>query len=211
MLHSVSHSQNTYVSPSENEILLDTSGFDSLKTKLNYSAEVRDNEKPPVLLHDRKSNYFDSLTLFAKIFFILMIIVLLAFFVWAIADQFAVPKNKKVAKLQDRASVDQLEGNLPQEDLQELLEHATAAADYNLAVRLLFLSYLRQLIAKGYIEWRADKTNAEYLSELRGTDAFETFSRLAMLYERVWYGKVPISFFTFRSIQEQFTAASKNV
>ncbi len=204
-----SQEQNMPRSPSG--IRLDTSGFDSLRAVLDYSTDLVEKPDKPAPAKEESSGFFEGLNAAAKVFFILFLIGLIVLFIWIIAEQFSKPSDKKVTTLFDEAHVDQLEENLPEADLLSPLEQALAAGDYNLAVRLLFLSYLKELILKGRIEWRQDKTNGEYLSELRGTDNFDEFARLTLVFERVWYGKATLSRAQYDQIAQQFKIATSRI
>ena len=189
---------------------LDTTGLDSLRTALDYSADVPKEDGREKPADHESTGFFEGLNTVAKIFFVLFLIGLLALFSWLIADQFSTPSDKKVPKLPHEATVDQLEENLPKADLRSAMERALNDGDYNLAVRLLFLNYLKTLIANGLIEWRQDKTNGAYLAELNGKEPFETFSKLTLVFERVWYGKAPLTAKEYGHIEKLFKNATKS-
>lgn len=189
----------------------DTSGLDSMRVALDYSADVV--QKPPVEDEnkDNSKGFFEGLNTVAKVFFILFIIGLLVLFIWAIAEQFSKPSNKKVNSSIDALTVDELEDRLLDVDLKSPLDMAIAAGNYNLAVRLLFLALLQKCQIAKVIEWRKDKTNGEYLAELRSKKQFDDFSRLTLVFERVWYGNAKLSQEEFSRIEILFKNAIKAV
>ena len=51
-----------------------------------------------------------------------------------------------------------------------------------------FLQVLQQLQGASLIQWKKDKTNREYLRDLRGTPYAGDFSQLTLIFEKVRYG-----------------------
>ncbi|MCB0397700.1 MAG: DUF4129 domain-containing protein [Flavobacteriales bacterium] len=70
---------------------------------------------------------------------------------------------------------------------QERIDQAIADKQYRTALRLLYLFTLHILHQARLIEWRREKTNHQYLGELKG-DVKEEFKTLTRLYEYGWYG-----------------------
>ena len=62
-----------------------------------------------------------------------------------------------------------------------------------MAVRLYYLSVLKELSVKNHIRWKRDKTNGAYLRELAGSPLFGTVQEVTLIFERVWYGKVELA------------------
>jgi hypothetical protein len=87
---------------------------------------------------------------------------------------------------------------------QREIEKAVNARDYRLAVRLMFLRLLKQLSQKKIIEYKQERTNFDYLSQLHSTGYYNDFFRLTRNYEYVWYGKFDVSRETFGVIKNQF-------
>jgi hypothetical protein len=89
-------------------------------------------------------------------------------------------------------------------DYQQEIEKAIHAADYRLATRLLFLRLLKNLSQKKIIQYKQEKTNFDYLSQLYSTAYYRDFFRLARNYEYAWYGKFDVSKETFSVIKNEF-------
>lgn len=98
----------------------------------------------------------------------------------------------------------ELDENIHEMDFDALIEEAVAARHYRRAVRLLYLKALKILADRGHIDWRRDKTNHDYLRELRGKKAAlgGAFADATVLFEYVWYGDMPIDESIFRSVRE---------
>jgi hypothetical protein len=78
-------------------------------------------------------------------------------------------------------------------DFPTRIAEAEAAGDYRLAVRLGFLSVLKQLTDRGLLDWRPEKTNADYLAELPGGPLHTAFRQVARQFEYAWYGELPLT------------------
>ncbi len=77
---------------------------------------------------------------------------------------------------------------MQEEDLKKLITEAIAKKDYRLAVRYHYLSLLKKLVDKDLIDWRPEKTNRDYVSELRSSTFSSDFRKLTFVYDYVWYG-----------------------
>lgn len=148
----------------------------------------------------------DWLRLFFKItFFLIFGLVLLALINQLLGG------NIKNAFSNTRASQAVNLGNNSQSieklNLDKLLEEALSRNSYSDAVRLLYLKALEELNAHELINWKADKTNHDYIQELRSHPACPLFSRLTNIYEYVEYGDFNVerkNYDSIRKIYEEF-------
>ncbi|MBI1222248.1 MAG: DUF4129 domain-containing protein [Bacteroidetes bacterium] len=79
------------------------------------------------------------------------------------------------------------------DDLEKSLRQAEANGDYPLALRYLFITALSFLEKEGIIQWKAEKTNADYLRELKEEWSQTPMTRLSQLFSYGYYGNYPIS------------------
>lgn len=86
----------------------------------------------------------------------------------------------------------------------EEIARALLQQNYRLAVRLLYLGILKHLNDVRLIEWEIDKTNAEYVGELKNAEQKKVFGGLTRQFEYVWYGDFPLDQQTFREISSRF-------
>jgi hypothetical protein len=91
------------------------------------------------------------------------------------------------------------------------IEKAVAAHNYRFAVRLLYLKCLKQLSDSGLIEWKLDKTNYAYISELKNDEQKTAFSSLTRKFEYVWYGEFLIDAGLYGDISSSFSNFNKQV
>ena len=100
-----------------------------------------------------------------------------------------------------------------EEDANEpdaLLRNAIRSGTYRLAVRYLYLQVLHRLAERKLIEMNANKTNYEYVNEIRKHKFANEFASLTLQYEYVWYGEYPVDEKLFEQIQSSFTQFTKN-
>ena len=85
-------------------------------------------------------------------------------------------------------------------------EYATAirTGEYRLAVRMQFLKVLQYLSENEFIDWEPDKTNGEYLREIRQSHFYPLVRQLVQIYEVVWYGNTTLGEVEFRRVDPLF-------
>jgi len=87
---------------------------------------------------------------------------------------------------------------------QKEIDKAAATGNYRLAVRLMFLQLLKNMSERNIINYKQDKTNFDYLSELHATSWYQPFFKVTRNYEYSWYGKFDISQDAYQLIQKDF-------
>jgi hypothetical protein len=90
------------------------------------------------------------------------------------------------------------------------LRQAIKNGNYRLAVRYLYLQTLLRLAERKIIEINTNKTNYEYVSEVRKHKFANEFASLTLKYEYVWYGEYPVDEKLFELLQSSFTQFNKN-
>ncbi len=90
-------------------------------------------------------------------------------------------------------------------DYEGLILQSVKQSDYRLAVRYLFLKTLVQLTDKEYLHYSADKTNYQYVQEIRA-DKKNEFASLVLNYEYIWYGNFPLSGELYPGIEKKFNS-----
>ncbi|MEP0548363.1 MAG: DUF4129 domain-containing protein [Rhodothermales bacterium] len=89
-------------------------------------------------------------------------------------------------------------------DLAALTDAAAREGRFREAMRLLYLRTLQLLSEHGRIRWTLDKTNRDYAAELRGTDLEGPFAAATRLFERAWYGSLPVDAGGFEDARSHF-------
>jgi hypothetical protein len=96
-------------------------------------------------------------------------------------------------------------------DIDELLRNAIKAGNYRLAVRYLYLQTLTRLSERKLIGINSNKTNYEYVNEVRKHKFANEFASLTLKYEYVWYGEYPVDEKLFEQLQDGFNQFNKNI
>lgn len=93
-------------------------------------------------------------------------------------------KNRKInIKSQD------LEENIHEINFPETILQLEKQQDYRSAIRYHFLFALKKMSDKSLITWNPEKTNRDYLRELKNENLKQDFSKIAYVYDYIWYGE----------------------
>ena len=90
-----------------------------------------------------------------------------------------------------------------------LLRNAIRNGNYRLAVRYLYLQVLDKLAERKIIEISSNKTNYEYVNEMRKHKFANEFASLTLKYEYVWYGEYPVDEKLFAQLEGNFIQFTK--
>ena len=89
-------------------------------------------------------------------------------------------------------------------DLERFLKDALESANYRLAIRVQFLMVIKLLQDRELIAWKKEKTNTDYLLELRQQEFKNAFKYLVKVFERIWYANYDIDRLFYESLSEKF-------
>lgn len=90
------------------------------------------------------------------------------------------------------------------ENWQLLFQQAEAAGDFRLMIRYSFIGVLDVLRSRELINYKSDKTNYEYYTEIGHPAYKKQFRKLANTYEYAWYGAYAVSETTMRTYMENY-------
>ena len=205
---------DTYENTSIKEHEFDKDNWERAVKGLDYSKNKKEEEEEeePEDVTPPETNDFDwdgsifdgNWSSFFKVFFFIIVIGLLAFIIIKMMGSTAFLSNKNVDKTALKYSIDKVEENIHEADLEDFARHALDKKDYKLAIRLYFLQILKHLSINNFIKWKRDKTNKEYVREMSGTDLFKEFRTISRLFERVWYSDVTVQEHQFNQIRPRF-------
>src|SRR5690554_3223995 len=91
--------------------------------------------------------------------------------------------------------------------MEQLWEHyhkSKDAGDYRECLRVLYQISLKKLAENGWIITRAEKTNTEYLNELKSGEVADEFARLTQVHEYSWYGDTTLEAKDFKTYKPWF-------
>ncbi len=78
-------------------------------------------------------------------------------------------------------------------DFEQLICEVEKQGNTRQSIRLYYLWLLKDLKEKELIIWLPEKTNADYMAELKNGALRERFSYLSYLYNYIWYGEFSIT------------------
>lgn len=96
------------------------------------------------------------------------------------------------------------EEDLHQMDFSKLTESTKNEGDYKLAIRYYYLWLLKKLSDNGIIDWHWDKTNSDYLYEIKNITLKKDFEYLSYVYDYSWYGDFPLDEAAFLKAEKAF-------
>ncbi len=138
------------------------------------------------------SKVTDTTLLIFKILCGLVILVVLYFSVRLVMNHqgkwFFQKKNESIA-----IDINNTEQLIQSADFEQLIYEVEKQGDTRQSIRLYYLWLLKDLKGKGLINWLPEKTNTDYLSELRDETLREKFIYLSYLFNYIWYGEFAIT------------------
>lgn len=85
--------------------------------------------------------------------------------------------------------LEDIEENLMESDLMRWLRKVVEEKNYRLALRIYYLIIIKELATRGLINWKKEKTNMDYLYEMRGHNTYDHFEEITGIYQLIWYGE----------------------
>lgn len=195
--------------------------WNELKKEYTYNPdekeeEEEEEEEEDMVFEEHSSNsVIDSLNDFftsplGKMLAIVIAASLLIFLIVKLISGKPIIANNKIKPIQeiDLENPDEL----PEEDtLDRLLRNALERKDYKTAVRILYLRIIRQMAESNYINWQKDKTNRDYLNEMRQRSHYRSFRDLTLVYEVIWYGDKEIADPDYQRVSQLFSNYQSNL
>lgn len=173
--------------------------------RANNGVEGRDYERPREQNRRPWIYSFENGSWFLKGLLILLAVVGLVFLLRALIRADLKTKNKKINTVAStNIDIDKIEEQLDKADLNHFIGQAVGSGEYGLAIRLYYLSVLKTLAERKAIKWKKDKTNRQYLSELKGSKHYHIFKEITSIFELIWYGNRGISATKFAQLEPKF-------
>lgn len=114
-------------------------------------------------------------------------------------------------KNQALVSLSEEEHIIKNEDIQQLIQKALADKIYRLAVRYYYLYILQLMTEKELIIWELQKTNDDYLNEIKKQELKQPFIKITRLYDYIWYGGFDIDEAKYSRAEAAFSSLQKMV
>ncbi len=159
-------------------------------------------------LSDNVSSSAVSITL--KIIATLIILFVIYLIVKAILNKegqwiFGKSTTKKII------SYDDIERNLKHVDFEKLIASTLKTGNQRLAIRYYYLWLLKKMSEKNIIDWNPEKTNSDYLYEIKNDSLKTDFQYASYLYNYIWYGEFEINDTNFLSIKKTFETTLQSI
>ncbi|MGC5745378.1 DUF4129 domain-containing protein [Chryseobacterium sp. NFX27] len=144
-------------------------------------------------------------TILIRLFAIILVGFLLYFIIKYLISKdgnfFFGKKNKKVD-----INAQELHENIHEINFPESIVKFEREKDYRSAVRYQFLFALKKLSDKKLISWNPEKTNKDYMMELKAEHLKNEFSGLSYIFDYVWYGEFTIDEKAYQKFKDQYQA-----
>lgn len=141
-------------------------------------------------------------------FAILLLVAAIGYGIYFFSKQ---PRNTQVASDGTLIDFDNVEAYLIESDLDKLLKQALLEGQFAMAIRLHYLQIIKQLSVKNHIVWSKEKTNRDYLTEMRGHRFYAEFRETTAAFERVWYGNENISSPMYYELEPAFRRLQSSI
>ena len=97
------------------------------------------------------------------------------------------------------------------EDINALIAEAIKQKDYRLAIRYHYLLAIKELSENNIIDWQQQKTNEDYIKEIK-TNVLQTqFGKITRIYDYVWYGEFEVDAPKFENLKLDFINLNNQV
>lgn len=180
--------------------------FEQLSEELDYSKTKKSLvlKKPPKEKMTSKEDdnlfwQYNNLDVFKIVAFVI-ILTLVIFIIYVVFSNVKIHKKATPLDL----IIESEEVNVEEIDAITGYLTALASGDYRLAIRMQFIRVLQYLSKHGFITWKPNKTNRQYLGEIEDRNRHMVFKELAHIYDLVWYGHTLITNHDFERINPKF-------
>jgi hypothetical protein len=95
--------------------------------------------------------------------------------------------------------------NIEITNFQSLINSTSQSGDYRMGIRYYYLWLLKLLAYNNIIKWHRDKTNNDYLYEIKDETLRSQFRYLSYIYDYSWYGEFPLNKVDYAKAEKAFT------
>ncbi len=136
----------------------------------------------------------------------LLIFVLIRFFINVNSRALIYSRaNDALVSLSEEAHI------IKNENIQQLIQKALTDKNYRLAIRYYYLHILKLMSDKEIIKWEMQKTNDDYLNEIKNSELKRPFTKITHLYAYIWYGNFDIDESKYRMAETTFSQLQKTL
>ena len=124
-----------------------------------------------------------------------------------------VNSNRLITKAKEQGSVaiTEEEQIIKNEDIPALIREAINQKNYRLAIRYYYLLSLKYLSDNETIAWQPQKTNEDYINELKSSGLKDSFRNITRIYDYVWYGEFGVDALKFETLKQPFENLNNSI
>lgn len=178
------------------------------KEGMDFSEDMMRKEKKSVKPAQKKQpwSFLQPYSKILKILVVLLGIGLLVYLILKITggDALFARKDKSIRPGSLHWQIETMSDRLMESELEGLTSKAIENEDFPLAIRIYYLMTIKALAQRNLLRWQPDKTNRDYLLELRRHPIRPLFGEVTLIYERIWYGDKALKKREFDDIQPAF-------
>lgn len=119
----------------------------------------------------------------------------------------AIWKKKKNVITQDDSNDDT---NL-NTDFEAMIRKSVNEGNKRMAVRYYYLWLLHKLDAHHIISMNPEKTNSDYLYEIKNVNFKSSFAYLSYIYDYIWYGEAEVGDLDFNKVRDSFDRTLRQI
>lgn len=186
---------------------LDSTLLDSLRAEEDFWY-VNTAPPPPKPLKERKNTTSGWLSNALWAFIIGGFII---FLIWFILSSDIRLFRKPARSSKNKLATPSVKNEPEEVDFEKQIALAIQSGNYRLATRLLYLQVLQVLSEKKLIQYQQQRTNADYLAQLYGSNYYSDFFRLTRHFEYSWYGLFDLQKNMFLQVQQEFSNFKKRL
>ena len=151
---------------------------------------------------------------FLAVFFKIVPYILLAILIYILIQFFYKVNSRSVLhsiKNPAMVSLSEEEHIIKNKNIQQLIQNALQSKDYRLAIRYYYLLILQLMSDKEHIVWELQKTNNDYINELKKQKLEQPFYIITKLYDYIWYGSFAIDKAKYLKVEPAFSSLKKTL
>ncbi|MES2544328.1 MAG: DUF4129 domain-containing protein [Bacteroidota bacterium] len=116
-------------------------------------------------------------------------------------------------KNSDRKNIQysEIERNILAVDFEKLIKDTLQSGEKRLSIRYYYMWLLKRMAERELIVWDLEKTNSDYIYELKNENQKIEFAYLSYLYNHIWYGEFEIDEESFAKAKNAFINAIKTI
>ena len=151
---------------------------------------------------------------FVEVLLKILALILILFVIYLITKSILNKEGQWIfGRNSDKKIIDynEIEKNLHLIDFEKLIQNTLKSGERRLTIRYYYLWILKKMSDKNLIEWDVEKTNSDYLYEIKNQAQKDDFSYLSYLYNYIWYGEFELDEATFVKAKNAFEKTIKSL